>query len=158
MCPRRMKGRLRRHTSAARPQTLVCRGIAVHQSFCMNCFAMMPSSAAVCPACGQEAAVLSSRDYREKLIHALHHPLADVRMRAVTALGLRRDAGAADDLVQCALRHPIDILEGLEVVKSLRMLPRGTSRSNALHKLCEQHPAPVVRIAAMAALANTSDK
>lgn len=125
----------------------------MHETFCMNCFSTMPGGAVVCPACGGDVAALTSRSYREKLIGALHHPLADVRMRAVIALGLRRDTEAADELVKCTLRHPTDVVEALEIVKSLRMLPAGQQRYNALQDLCERHPATVVRIAAMAAMA-----
>ncbi|OGA49483.1 MAG: hypothetical protein A3F74_00365 [Betaproteobacteria bacterium RIFCSPLOWO2_12_FULL_62_58] len=69
------------------------------------------------------------------------------------ALGLRRDTEAADDLVERALRHPTNVVEALEIVKNLRVLPAGQPRYNALRDLCERHPAAVVRIAAMAALA-----
>ena len=131
---------------------------AMHKSFCINCFSMMPRGAATCPACGKEAVALASRNYHEKLLCALHHPLADVRMRAVIALGLRRDAEAARDLVECALRHPTDVVEALEIVKSLEMLPAGQPRYEALRDLCERHPASVVRIAAMAAIAGMPRK
>jgi hypothetical protein len=36
----------------------------------------------ICPACGADLDALSARDYRVKLLAALHHPLDDVRMRA----------------------------------------------------------------------------
>jgi HEAT repeat protein len=127
----------------------------MHETYCMNCFSMMPRGAAVCPSCGKEIVALTSRGYREKLLRALHHPLAEVRMRAVIALGLQRDTEAADDLVACALRHPKDVIEALEIVRSLRMFPAGRSRHQALHDLSERHPAAVVRIAAMAAIAGT---
>lgn len=125
----------------------------MNEAFCMHCFSMMPRAAAVCPVCGQAAVALTARGNREKLVAALHHPLAEVRMRAVIALGLRRDVEAAADLAQCALRQPSDVIEGLEIVKSLRMLPGGQPRYQALQDLCEQHPAAVVRVAAMGALA-----
>lgn len=124
----------------------------MHEAYCMNCFATMPRNAEVCPACGAEVAAFTSRCYREKLLRALHHPLAEVRMRAVIALGLRRDVEAARDLVECALRHPRDVIKGLEIVKSLQMLPAGKPRDEALQDLSLRHPAAVVRIAAMAVL------
>jgi hypothetical protein len=119
----------------------------------MQCFSMMPRAATVCPVCGQAAVALTARSYREKLAAALHHPLAEVRMRAIIALGLRREEEAAGDLAECAFRHPQDMIEGLEIVKSLNTLPRGQPRYQALQDLCERHPATVVRIAAMGALA-----
>jgi hypothetical protein len=125
----------------------------MHEAYCMNCFATIPRNAEVCPACGAEVAEFTSRGYREKLLRALHHPLAEVRMRAVIALGLRRDAEAARDLVECALRHPRDVVEALEIVKSLQLLPAGTLRDEALRELSLRHPAAVVRIAAMSVMA-----
>lgn len=113
----------------------------MHQSYCMNCFSLMPVDQTVCPACGQDAAALSSRDYRAKLVRALYHPLADVRSRAGIALGLRRDEDAAEDLVQCALRHPKDVTAGLEVLKSLLMMPAQPQREKALRTLGLAHPA-----------------
>ena len=124
----------------------------MHETFCMNYFSTTPGGAVVCPACGGDVPALTSRSYREKLIGALHHPLADVRMRAVIALGLRRDTEAANDLMECALRDPTDVIQALEIVKSLRMLSAGQQRYKALQDLCERHPAAVVRIAAMAAM------
>lgn len=125
----------------------------MHEAFCMQCFSMMPRAATVCPVCGHAAVALTARSYREKLVAALRHPLAEVRMRVVIALGFRRDVEAAADLAQCALRHPRDVVEGLEIVKSLRMLPGEQPRYQALQDLCEQHPATAVRVAALDALA-----
>ena len=63
--------------------------------FCLTCFSTMPPDGQTCPACGQGVAAASARDYRKKLTRALQHPLADVRMRAIIALGLRGEASAA---------------------------------------------------------------
>jgi hypothetical protein len=96
---------------------------------------------------------MSTQDHRVKLLQTLHHPLAEVRLCAVTDLGLRRDADDAGDLVQCAMRNPRDIALGLEVVRSLRSLPAGFPRNPALRDMRDRHPAAAVRAAAAAALA-----
>jgi hypothetical protein len=124
----------------------------MHQAYCMSCFALIAASDAVCPACGASAEKLSAQDYRDKLIRALRHPLADVRMRAVIALGLCAEPQAAGDLVQCALRHPTDLTEGLEIVRSLQRLPQGVFRTAALQTLLVRHPASSIREAALRAL------
>lgn len=98
--------------------------------------------------CGADISALSERDYNEKLIHALHHPLSDIRLRAIIALGLRGDAGAARALVECALRHPSDVVEGLEIINSLRQIRSATIRRQALKELAERHPAPGVQMPA----------
>lgn len=67
-----------------------------HPGFCPACFAPLAQEADTCPACGARMVDISSRDYRAKLVHALQHPLADVRMRAIIALGLRGEAETVD--------------------------------------------------------------
>jgi hypothetical protein len=67
-------------------------------------------------------------------------------MRAILALGLRGEENAADALVDCALRHPIDVVEGLAVVKALTRL--GAAGRQALLKLAERDPAHAVRVSA----------
>lgn len=124
-----------------------------HPGFCPACFAPLAQEADTCPACGARMADLSRRDYREKLVHALRHPLADVRMRAIIALGLRGEPQTADALVKCAMRHPADVVQGLEIVNSLaRMKQTGAGRT-ALSILQARHPAHAVREGAARVLA-----
>ncbi|MFN7087057.1 MAG: HEAT repeat domain-containing protein [Burkholderiales bacterium] len=120
--------------------------------FCLNCFAAMTPEAEVCPACGQRPADLAARDYRDKLLHALHHPLSEVRMRAIIALGWRAEPEVAHALADCALRNPRDVVEALAIVKSLQALPAGRHRDRALRELHERHPAAAVRRAALAGM------
>lgn len=117
---------------------------------CPNCFKEIASGIEDCPACGERIAALSERDYTAKLVHALDHPLADVRMRAIIALGLRGEAAAA--LAACALRHPADVIEGLEVVHSLHLMGGEPSATASLEQLACGHPARAVREAAVAAI------
>lgn len=113
---------------------------------CPACFRLIQGGVGVCPHCGADLAALSARGYQEKLLGALHHPLADVRMRAIIALSWRAEPETADALADCALRHPIDVVEGLAVVGALARLGR-TGRA-ALLKLAELAPAHSVRAAA----------
>jgi HEAT repeat protein len=122
----------------------------VADQICPACFRLIPAEAGVCPACGADLVALSARDYREKLLAALQHPLDDVRMRAILVLGLRGESDAADALVECALRHPIDVVEGLAVVGTLTRL--GAVGRAALLKLAECDPAHAVREAARRAV------
>ncbi len=101
-------------------------------------------------------AVLSGRDYREKLVHALRHPLADVRVRAIIALGLRGEPETADALVECALRHPTDVVASQEIVRSLARMKNAGVRQTALATLKAHHSARVVRKAAKRAWAELS--
>jgi hypothetical protein len=101
---------------------------------------------------------LSARDYREKLLGALNHPLAEVRMRAIIALGMRGESEGADALVQCALRHPTDLVEGLEIVRILARLRAPEVRSELLVELVRRHPAHTVQVAAETALHDVKEE
>lgn len=69
-------------------------------------------------------------------------------MRAIIALGLRKDITAATALVDCALCHPVDVLEGLEIVKTLQAMAGEGPAVLALAHLARKHPAHAVRQAA----------
>ena len=121
------------------------------RQICLACFRLILAGASTCPVCGVDLAPFSTRDYREKLIHALMHPLADVRMRAIIALGWRGEACAAHPLFELALRHPVDVVEGLAIVESLARL--SDAGRVMLKELAERHPAHAVREAAGLSLA-----
>ncbi|MGD9788187.1 MAG: HEAT repeat domain-containing protein [Sulfuricellaceae bacterium] len=128
-----------------------------NDAYCLSCFSLIPAGADICPVCGAPVDAFSALDYREKLVHALLHPLDDVRMRAIIALGLRGEPETADALVECALRHPTDVVAGLEIVRSLaRVKDIGVGR-DALAVLKERHPAHAVRGAAAHALQGGND-
>lgn len=78
---------------------------------------------------------MSARDFCAKLLAALHHPLAEVRLRAIISLGRCGESKAAQPLAQCALRHPTDVSEGLQVVESLGAIRNPAARRRALHVL-----------------------
>ncbi|VAW37310.1 hypothetical protein MNBD_DELTA04-1840 [hydrothermal vent metagenome] len=127
-------------------------------NYCVHCFAEIAPEVQQCPFCGVVLREwVHSLDYETRLIHTLGHPLADVRMRAIIALGKRRDPQAADPLVRCSLRHPIDVVEGLEIVAALRRLRPGSARNKALDRLARDHPAHAVRRAAAEALEEMTD-
>lgn len=121
--------------------------------YCLECFALIPAEARICPHCGEDQERLRERDYRARLLHALRHPLSEVRMRAIIALGWQGEPDAASALVECALRHPVDVVEGLEIVKSLARIEGRHPGLGALERLLKLHPAHAVRTAAIRALA-----
>lgn len=122
------------------------------EHICPACFRLIPAGASHCPACGANLAALTDRDYRDKLLAALAHPLDEVRMRVILALGMRGEPDAAEALADCALRHTVDVVEGLAVVGSLARL--GDAGRHALLRLAESHPAHAVREAAQEAVAD----
>ena len=69
-------------------------------------------------------------------------------MGAILSLGHRADLRAALPLVECASRHPADVVQGLEIVKNIGQLTESAERTQALAMLARTHPARVVRAAA----------
>ena len=62
--------------------------------YCPQCFTSLAWSAQRCPQYGADLAAWSRLPYGQRLIHALRHPLAEVRMRAIPALGARQESEA----------------------------------------------------------------
>jgi Uncharacterised protein family UPF0547 len=60
-------------------------------AFCPKCYRQIPVDAEVCPYCGTSVHEWAKKIYSQRLIDALGHPLDDVRMRAIIALGLRSE-------------------------------------------------------------------
>jgi len=116
------------------------------QQICLACFHLISAAAQTCPYCGADLAAFSARDYVDKLIAALAHPLSEVRMRAIIALGWRGEVHAAQPLLDLALRHPVDVVEGLAVLDSLARM--GVEGRGAMAALAERHRAHAVREAA----------
>ncbi|MBO9324540.1 MAG: HEAT repeat domain-containing protein [Roseiflexus sp.] len=97
-----------------------------------------------CRVCGARIEEWERRDYTERLIHALGHPNPEVHMGAIISLGNRRDPRAALPLAECALAHPVDVVQALAVVRALHAIPLAPERDMALDMLAT-HPARTVR-------------
>lgn len=116
--------------------------------FCPFCFEMMPVEAEQCPSCGGVPAEFDRLPYHQRLIAALHHPLDDVRMRAILALGKRRQPEAAEPLLDCALRFPTDVPQGAAIAEALMRIARWTRDREPLRRLAAEHGSVMVRNAA----------
>lgn len=117
-------------------------------AFCPKCYAQISLDAEICPHCHTSLRAWQERAYAGRLIEALRHPLSEVRMRAIIALGWRGERAAEGPLVDCALRHPIDVIEGLEIVNSLRLIRDSGSDDTWLRYLELHHAARAVRTSA----------
>ena len=126
-------------------------------AFCPHCYALITAGDAQCPICGADLQEWHAKGYVERLVLALNHPLADVRMRAIIALGWRRESAAERALVDCALHHPSDVVAGLEIITSLRLLSEDAPNRDGLMQLAHSHPARAVRQAARLALQNAQE-
>lgn len=126
--------------------------MAGEKSYCPVCAGPIEAQAARCPRCRADLEAWSRKGFADKLIGALDHPLYDIRMRAIIVLGKRREKAAERALVACALKHPADVVQGLAIVNSLRLIRGREGPSRALDALARRHPARAVRDAAAKAL------
>jgi len=118
---------------------------ATVQFFCPNCFHEVGSPHGRCPACGVDMDTWQQRySYTERLIHALNHPISEVRMGAIISLGQQKAASAAIPLAQCAFQHVRDVVQGLEIIRSLSKLPNSPERNIAL-AILKEHPSRVIQ-------------
>lgn len=116
--------------------------------FCPRCFVELNPATVSCPYCGADIENWRAQPFGERLIHALGHPLSDVRMAEIEALGRRGDAGAALPLVQCALANPLDVVQGMAVLRALAGMRHDESWDAAVASLAH-HPARAVARAAV---------
>jgi len=130
-------------------------GEASRVHYCTWCFAQIPAGTKVCPDCGTNLDEYARRTpYRDRLIHALHHPLSETRMGAIIALGKQADPKTIAALTDCALEHGSDVIEGLEILRSLEHMPAVPAKVAALQRLATEHAAHAVRTRAAALLHN----
>lgn len=113
--------------------------------FCPNCFDEIESDTEICELCRINVNEwMVQKSYLERLIHALNHPVAEVRMGSIISLGKLKEVKAAIPLAQCALKHPIDIVQGLEIVRALEAMDLESEVKQAL-KMLSKHPARIIR-------------
>jgi hypothetical protein len=127
---------------------------ATTTAYCPVCGKPLSYDAKECPNCSADIAEWNKQGFVEKLIGALSHPLSDIRMRAIIVLGNRRETSAQEPLVECALRYPVDVLQGIAVVNSLTLIREISRSSVSLQRLAQDHPARAVRQAALEALSS----
>jgi len=126
--------------------------MTTQRTYCPVCAAPIGPDAKNCPRCKADIDEWDRKNFVEKLIDALTHPLSEVRMRAIIVLGNRREKRAEQPLADCAFAHPKDVVQGLEIVSSLQRIRKGDPPSLALERLAKHHPARAVRKAAERAL------
>ncbi|MEY2341990.1 HEAT repeat domain-containing protein [Acidithiobacillus sp. IBUN Pt1247-S3] len=122
--------------------------LSVNHHYCPLCFAEIPVGSERCPACGRDIEYWERHTpYFERLLWALHNPHSEVRMGAILSLQHQGRAEAAEPLADCAMRFPVDVVQGLAVVDAITQLPESPEKQRALQTL-QSHAAHSVRNAA----------
>lgn len=119
--------------------------------FCPSCFAEIDAASSTCTQCGADVQAGRDRAYPQRLLHALKHPLSDIRMTAIEALAQLQPEGAAMAFADCALGHPRDPVQGVAILRALERLPRDPAWAAAVSRLVD-HPAAIVGRGAQALL------
>lgn len=113
--------------------------------FCPECFAEVSSHTRRCPRCGIALQGRRRGGYDERLVRALRHPVAEVRMGAIIALQKRGTISACGVLGHLALESPKDLPQSAAVVECLAsMLPAPAALEN-LEYIATQHGARSIR-------------
>jgi HEAT repeat protein len=114
-------------------------------TFCPNCFEDIGPDAEICKSCSISVKEwMAQKSYTERLIHALDHPISEVRMGAIISLGKLKEVKAAIPLAKCAFTHPIDVIQGLEITRALKQMDFEREVEQAL-KMLSTHPARAIR-------------
>jgi HEAT repeat protein len=84
-------------------------------TLCPACWRVVPHDARLCSHCGANITNLHERDFRDKLLAALTHPIADTVIRAAVALAARHDPEASHAIETAMRRFPNEphVLAGL---------------------------------------------
>lgn len=123
-----------------------------HPFYCPFCFMEIHPEDLVCPFCRKDIADwLRTTPYTARLIHALSHPNSEVRMGAILSLGKRGEIISAGSLADCAMGWPTDVVQGLEIVRSIGQILPSPEKDEALRRLTF-HPSRPVRNAAKKSL------
>ena len=113
--------------------------------FCPACFREIGNGSKICPYCGTDIVHWENETtYVDKLIFGLRHPVSEVRMAAILALGLGGWEEGAIPLAKCALRWPMDRVLADVVLESLEKIDPTPQRVSALHLLLS-HPSRAIR-------------
>jgi len=117
--------------------------------FCPFCFKGIIIGQKICPHCKVNIPLWEKNtSYEEKLIHALDHPIAEVREGVIITLGNLKYKKAAAPLAQCAFNYPADNIQNLEILQSIEQLPLCRERDNAV-LLMRTHLSRMIRESAL---------
>ena len=114
--------------------------------YCWHCYGENVAARGACRHCGRRIEAPEGTSYLDQLLWALDHPLGEIKLFAVQALGARRDLAAADRLRQVALEAG-DPYVAAEAVRSLVSIEGVEKARDVLERVAETGAAPARRAA-----------
>ena len=119
-------------------------GVAMH-FFCPNCFRELKNKTDTCPYCGFNIGDYQRTvPYENRLIHALNHPVREVRMGAIISLGNMKSEKAVKPLIEHSMENPKDVVEGMEILNAIRKILKGEEFRKTLLYVIKSHPSKVI--------------
>ena len=118
--------------------------------FCPACWAEVAAALDICPRCGTDIeAVQEQRDFADKLLAALDHPIADTAARVAMILGQLREGRAVEALMRvvCQAKDAYVVEAAVEALGRI-----GEPRSRSVLEVAVCRGTVRVRLAARQAL------
>lgn len=115
--------------------------------FCWTCYGQVQRAAGRCPHCGGQIAPPRRADYAERLIWALRHPLAEVRLSAAEVLGRRQEARAVPALRDLVFAEHTDPYLAAAALDALVRIQGIEASSDLLRRAVHEGAAPLRRLA-----------
>jgi HEAT repeat protein len=115
--------------------------------FCWSCYGQVTQPSGRCPHCGGEISPPRQADYAERLIWALRHPLAQVRLSAVEVLGRRREPRAVPPLRDLVQSQGADPYLAAAALAALVRIQGTEACGDLLRRAADSGTAPLRRLA-----------
>jgi HEAT repeat protein len=111
--------------------------------YCPNCWKNISEGSRICPNCAHDLSQYSQREFEEKLISALNHPIQDNRIMAIQILGDLRSTSSLHPFEQILHTETQDFYVLKAVLEAIAKIddPQG----QALLEQAESHPSMLVR-------------
>ncbi|WP_339945551.1 HEAT repeat domain-containing protein [Thermodesulfovibrio sp.] len=109
--------------------------------FCPSCWRGIPDFVIICPYCQYDLKSYQSLSYEEKLIHALKHPVKEIRRTIIYIIGLKRLEKAVSELERM-IDEEEDPIILMEIANALRKI-RSRKAKEVLDKM-KSHKFPLI--------------
>ena len=124
--------------------------------YCPQCWTIVTEQDVSCPNCGYHLGQFTELPYEDKLLLGLKHPVQDIRIIAIKALGDLGNLRAIPEFKQIVMNENEDYYVLRAVLLALEIIPG--QQSIALLVQAKNHPSELVRRLADQILKRMSDQ